>query len=231
MNIEDRTDDVGASRLDMPPESTDKARSLRQKAKAMYREAVLSAAEQVFCSQGIRNTRMQDIARRAGVSVGTVYNHFAQKEDIITELMAEHERELFGAFEAKPGDPSDFAGSIHARHDRMIRLIDKHLRFYSMAIYEGGLLVWDLARAGSELSAARDATEKRIGHVLVELLEQGMREGVVRHQDPDRLRYYYSGAVHGMLIAVLKNPSLNLIEESRFVLDLFLRSVSANTPI
>jgi len=50
------------------------------------REKVLIAARGVFSEHG-RDAQMDDVARRAGVGVGTVYRHFPTKEALIEALM------------------------------------------------------------------------------------------------------------------------------------------------
>jgi AcrR family transcriptional regulator len=50
------------------------------------REKVLEAARFVFSENG-RDAQMDDVARRAGVGVGTVYRHFPTKEALIEALM------------------------------------------------------------------------------------------------------------------------------------------------
>ena len=50
------------------------------------REKVLTAAREVFSEHG-RDAQMDDVARRAGVGVGTVYRHFPTKEALIEALM------------------------------------------------------------------------------------------------------------------------------------------------
>ena len=213
-----------AYRLNRPSDSTDRMPSLREKAKAMYREAVLAAAEQVFTSQGIRGARIQDIAQLAGVSVGTVYNHFAQKEDIIVALAAKHDIELREVFDACPGDPTDFAGAFRARHKRMMRFMHKHIGFYTLALQEG-LLESDLAPPNTAVAKAREATERRVNDVISELLEQGMREGVVVRQSTKRLIHFFTGAIRGVLTAAVKDPNLDIVEEGQASLELFLRAV------
>jgi AcrR family transcriptional regulator len=52
------------------------------------RERVLSAAQAVFAEHG-REAQMDDVARRAGVGVGTVYRHFPTKEALIEALAAD----------------------------------------------------------------------------------------------------------------------------------------------
>ncbi len=52
------------------------------------RESVVEAARKLMATRGL-DTQMDDIAREAGVGVGTVYRHFPTKEDLIYAL-AEH---------------------------------------------------------------------------------------------------------------------------------------------
>lgn len=52
------------------------------------REAVLAAAKALFAEQGVE-AQMPDVARAAGVGVGTVYRHFPTKDDLIAALVAQ----------------------------------------------------------------------------------------------------------------------------------------------
>jgi len=49
------------------------------------RERVIAAAGVVFAEQG-RDAQMDDVAKRAGVGVGTVYRHFPTKEALVAAL-------------------------------------------------------------------------------------------------------------------------------------------------
>lgn len=52
------------------------------------RARILEAAKRVFSEQGI-DAQMDDVAARAGVGVGTVYRHFANKDVLLGELVKE----------------------------------------------------------------------------------------------------------------------------------------------
>jgi len=51
------------------------------------RDAVVGAAYELFAEKGIE-AQMDDIARRAGVGVGTLYRHFPAKEDLLDAVIA-----------------------------------------------------------------------------------------------------------------------------------------------
>ncbi|HZR40354.1 MAG TPA: helix-turn-helix domain-containing protein [Ktedonobacteraceae bacterium] len=50
------------------------------------REAILRAARDVLLEQGYAETRLADIARKAGVAVGTLYLYFDSKEAMVRQL-------------------------------------------------------------------------------------------------------------------------------------------------
>ncbi len=62
-------------------------RPLRRDA-AENRERVLAAAAEVFHEQGL-TAGLDDVAKRAGVGVGTVYRRFPTREDLLDALLAD----------------------------------------------------------------------------------------------------------------------------------------------
>jgi len=63
------------------------------------REAVVGAARRLMAKQGL-DAQMDEIARAAGVGVGTVYRHFPTKDDLIVAL-AEHRFQRLSEFAAE----------------------------------------------------------------------------------------------------------------------------------
>jgi AcrR family transcriptional regulator len=88
--------------------STIAGRPLRADARR-NREKVLAAAAAAFAESGIE-ALIEDIARRAGVGVGTVYRHFPTKDALVTAMAEEHFGRLSDALEAaleEDGEPWD----------------------------------------------------------------------------------------------------------------------------
>jgi len=71
------------------------ARPLRADA-ARNRQKVLDAAEEVFGEQGTEGS-LEEIARRAGVGVGTLYRHFPTRVDLIEQVYRSSVGELCAA--------------------------------------------------------------------------------------------------------------------------------------
>lgn len=59
----------------------------REEKKLQARQAILDAAAKNFKSRGFMNTSVSDIMRESNLGVGTFYNYFHSKEEILMELL------------------------------------------------------------------------------------------------------------------------------------------------
>ena len=58
------------------------------------RQALLRAAAEVFAEKGLSGARLDEIAKRAGVTKGAVYSHFDGREDLLVEALRSSLRSL-----------------------------------------------------------------------------------------------------------------------------------------
>ena len=61
--------------------------------------AILDGAEQVAAEVGLSAASLQAIAARAGVSVGTIYNHFTDRNELFEEVFARRRAELLATLD------------------------------------------------------------------------------------------------------------------------------------
>ena len=61
-------------------------RSLKEKQRQEREGLILQVAEEVLLEKGYHETSMDEIAARVGIAKGTVYLHFASKEDLVFAL-------------------------------------------------------------------------------------------------------------------------------------------------
>jgi AcrR family transcriptional regulator len=114
------------------------------------RERVLAAATEAFATYG-SDAQMDDVARAAGVGVGTVYRHFPTKEALVAELV----RRKFETFAAQAREALDepdpweaFAGLLRRNAELMAR---------DAAVREA------ISRTPGSLSAAAREREELLG--------------------------------------------------------------------
>lgn len=162
------------------------APTLRRDA-AANRERILTAAVEVFSASGAE-AGIDEVARRAGVGVGTVYRRFPTKDALLAEIVAQLLRDLVSvAREALDAAPEaglaaflTGAGELQARH--------------------AGCL-WQLWSGGHEGSE----TLRELRAIGQQLLARAQRSGAVRgelvYEDIGMLLWSLAGVVesaHGV---------------------------------
>lgn len=70
------------------------SRSLKEKQREERETLILEAAEAVLAEKGYHETSMDEVALRVGISKGTLYHHFASKEDLILTLIQRYAEEF-----------------------------------------------------------------------------------------------------------------------------------------
>jgi AcrR family transcriptional regulator len=74
---------------DTPPQATEGKPRWERRKDARPSE-LLSAALELFVERGFAGTRLEDVAARAGVSKGTLYLYFANKQDLLKAVVREN---------------------------------------------------------------------------------------------------------------------------------------------
>ncbi len=71
---------------EQPDEETGKPPTKRALTTQKRRKQIVQTAAACFIEQGFHQTSIRDIAKRAGISLGNLYNHFSSKTDLIAEI-------------------------------------------------------------------------------------------------------------------------------------------------
>ncbi|MFJ4851401.1 MULTISPECIES: TetR/AcrR family transcriptional regulator [unclassified Streptomyces] len=143
------------------------ARPMRADARRK-REAVLAAAGEVFLERGI-DVALDEIARRAGVGIGTLYRHFPTREALVVGAYVRHMDllcdEVDGLLSELPPDEA---------------LVTWMQRFIGHAAEQPGMAVALKAVVHAADSEAVRAGHERVFAALRTLLDAAERAGTVR---------------------------------------------------
>jgi AcrR family transcriptional regulator len=100
-------------------------RGLRAAKDALYREHIIDVAERVFGEQGFAKTKMQDIARAAGISLGTLYQSYPGKRELYRGLLIARDTQMLNAVVTEGQGIIQQPRSI----EQVLGLMEVHLRF------------------------------------------------------------------------------------------------------
>jgi AcrR family transcriptional regulator len=132
------------------------------------RERILDGAREAFAAVGA-DAQMDEVARLAGVGVGTVYRHFATKDALLAELVRQKlSRMTVNTREALAGGGEPFAVFADLlRRNAALAARDAALQYAMLGAGEG---VWEQA----------SAEQAELLGLTAELMSQAQRAGSMR---------------------------------------------------
>src|SRR4051794_27313751 len=175
------------------------ARTRRAEQSEATRAALMRAARQLFARRGYADVGTEEIVRRAKVTRGALYHHFADKRDLFRAVHEQVEAELVDSIAA------ELAGIEDARE-----LLATGVRSFLDACTDPALARISLLEAPSVLGWSEwREIDARYGMGLVRMgLEAAMDQGALPRQDPEPLAHLLLAALGeaGLLIANAADP-------------------------
>ena len=112
---------------------------LRERQKADRERRILRAAVTQFRADGYHSVRIEDLAEMAEVSVGTVYNYYRTKGDILIAVVAMEVEEVLASGAAVVTDPPDgvrdaLLALIFGYYDHSLEYLSKEMWRSAMAL-------------------------------------------------------------------------------------------------
>jgi AcrR family transcriptional regulator len=170
----------------------------------MRRTQMLEAAAEVIGERGLCETRIADVAERAGLSPALVVYYFGSKEKLLTEALA-YAEDLFyiEAFRELTG--------IEGASARLVRLIE-------LACPPGGrretdeywalwVELWSRSLRSGEAARKREALDRRWRNTIAEVVREGQRSGEFGPADPEHFATYLSALMDGLALQMLLHDS------------------------
>ena len=132
------------------------------------RERILESARVVFSECG-GDAQIDDVARRAGVGVGTVYRHFPTKEALMVELV----RQKFRVMTARARETLEQGGEPFQRLTAMMRANAEDVR-------RDAAMQQTLAGFDEEIWAQAEPERDELISLTGELVQSARRAGTIR---------------------------------------------------
>ena len=145
----------------------------------MVRHQFISAAAKLIHEEGFQALRIEEIAERAGLSIGTFYLYFENKDDLFVGLVIDYTDQLKHRLEAA-------AQSEGTVTDRLVLALDAYLDFVKES--ERGFLYYrDLGNVETTVGPLSAWACDHIAAALRPVLEEGMAQREIRAMDLDLL--------------------------------------------
>jgi AcrR family transcriptional regulator len=193
----------------LPDNFTNRRLSRKQREHAFRVNLVLDAARDVFMEKPFANARVEEIAERAELSVGTLYNLFESKEQIYKCVVSRQQDNFFDDLHSKLDTVSEPREAVHTMVRAYFDLFQANLKHWKFHVYATAGLSSDVR---NELFAEVQETARGFLERLAAICEQGVAAGVFRGDlRPDLMAIALHSVPHSFLGYIFEQDTDDLV--------------------
>jgi TetR/AcrR family fatty acid metabolism transcriptional regulator len=180
--------------------------------KTIRREAIIQAAIEVFSKKGFQASGISEIAQRAGVADGTIYQYFKNKEDLFFSIPIEKTKEFRSQVELHL---KGISGALH----KIRKFVWYFLYFFKTNPEYARILMLEMRVSKSFVKTETYGFLKQSVGSVLEIIAEGQKEGVIRTDvDIYVLRHLVLGILEHMVSRwLLKDAKYDLLEHHQEV--------------
>jgi AcrR family transcriptional regulator len=197
---------------------------LREEFRDYARLAILEAGEEVLANQGLHVARMEDVAQRARVAVGTIYNLIGDRDALVVEILRVRHEEILALLTAKleavRGLP--FREQVLACVLVMFAYFREHWRFFQLV---------SESERGPACPHKRLSLETLAGirQLYRELIARGIRSSALRPEGRELYPAMLMGMMREVIIQDLETQHVGPPEERALqILEVFIHGAGAS---
>ena len=161
------------------------------------KEIIRQAAIETFANKGFYFSTTDLIAEKSGVAVGTIYNYFKNKQDIleyICQVEFEKRKAFFDELQKQDLDPVE----------KIRKIIQKHFD----EVRENPLLVKIILRERQNTDSY-SVKKSGLKIIIAKVLKEGMEEGKLRELNPEVLSTIIFGSIEAVMGEYLESYEEN----------------------
>lgn len=181
---------------------------LRERQKADREKRILQAAVTRFRADGYKSVRIEDLAQIAEVSVGTVYNYYQTKGDILIAVVAMEVEEVLESGAALVADPP--AGAEAAILELIFQYYDHSLEYLSKEMWRSAMAL-SIEAPGTPNGRHYSDLDQRLAAQVSELVAALQARGEIRPDlDARALGEVLFNNLNQMFIEFVKDDGMTL---------------------
>jgi len=141
------------------------------------KELIRQAAIRVFSRKGFYKARAEEIANEAGVAVGTIYNYFDSKEEILLSIFKTE-------FEARISFFEELRGSGLSVPEQIAQILADHFSLLQENTELAQVLLQEQFNPGKRFKDKLVDFHRKVVERIEVLIQEGMDQGWVRPCNP-----------------------------------------------
>lgn len=154
-------------------------------------ERIAGAALEILVNEGAGAVTMRRVAAAAGVTAMATYKHFANREALLRAVAGAAYQEVAESWDRRAGEPGFEA--------RLLRLSDDLLDFALGRPLLYSFLITDRRPDANRFPDDFKAGGSPAFTPVIEVVEQGIREGALRDDDPLEMTLVLTASAQGLI--------------------------------
>jgi TetR/AcrR family fatty acid metabolism transcriptional regulator len=187
------------------------------------RQSIIQAAIEVFGKNGFKNSSICEIAQRANVAEGTIYQYFKHKEDLFFSIPVEKTKEFCRELELH-------LQGIHGAFNKIIKFIWYYLYFFKMNPEYGKILLLEMRVNKSFVKTKTYNSFRKSTSQILQIIREGQKEGIIRKDvNIYIIRQLILGILEHMVTRwLLKGGKYDLVEHYSDVNELIIYGIGGS---
>jgi AcrR family transcriptional regulator len=192
---------------------------LRERLRVAVRDSLLEAAERAIVEDGVEGVSLQSIARRAGVAVGTIYNYFSDRQELLREMFAVRRTEVLAALETamKATQRAPFEAQLEAFARALLGHYDVRREFMRVVFASDQLRLEMMCDKSGRYRPFLHELQSRAERVM----RAGVRDGSVNEDDVELFAATFTSILRGV-VAMRLERGMVLADAAPRAVELFL---------
>lgn len=141
--------------------------------RALKKQAIIRAAIEVFSKGNFRSSSISEIARRANVAEGTIYQYFKNKEDLFFSIPVEKTKEFSKELELH-------LEGISGASNKVKKFVWYYLYFFKTNFKYTRMLMLEMRVSKNFAKTKAYKSFRPFTNMILEIIKEGQREGVFR---------------------------------------------------
>ena len=172
------------------------AKERREREREQRKAQILDTARALLMEKGLNATSINQIAKRAELSVGAIYFYYKSKEDLYAALQVEGLELLSQTIRQSVQEQSSPEENIRKIAMAYLKFSEEHKNYFDIINY---FLASPEPIFSQELKIQVDERGKNNLTILTDILRAGIHDGIFKSVDPRRQAIILWSTLHGMI--------------------------------
>jgi TetR/AcrR family transcriptional regulator, fatty acid metabolism regulator protein len=188
--------------------------------KKLKRQLIIDAAIEIFSRNGFQNSTISQIARKANVAEGTIYQYFRNKEDLFFSIPIDKTTEFYNELELH-------LEGIHGAENKIRKFVWYYLYHLQENPEYARALMLEMRVNRNFARAKAFEAYRPLTHKILQIIEGGQEEGIIRKDvSVYTIRHLILGVLEHIVTRwLLKGEKGNLLDQYSQAVELLIQGI------